>query len=186
MIDKKDFSGMRREIEESDRKREETIALSREIIRLSKRIIYSAHRDELEQAKKLLSVIKEQVKKLKAYSNAEEGHYRTAIQEYVEATCFYSLVKLRELPKRASLEVSAEHYLLGICDLSGELVRRAINSAIKGKKEDARFIRDFMEEIYGELLQFDYRNGDLRRKFDGIKYDLRKLEDLAFELRDKR
>lgn len=182
MIDSKDFSGMRKEMEALDAKREKSIALSREIIRMSKRIIYSVHRDDLNEAEKLLGGIRAAVKKLKSVGYTDEGHFRTALQEYVEAECLYSVVTARSLPKLAALGVSAEHYLLGVCDLSGELVRRAINSATKGRHEDALFIKGFLQELYGELLKFDYRNSDLRRKFDGMKYDLQKLEQLAFEL----
>ena len=182
LVDRKDFSDMVREMGAVDEKREQSIALSREIIKLSKRIIYSVHRDELGEAKKLLESIKAGVKRLKSIEGCEEGHLRTAMQEYVEAACFYSVVSSKSLPKRAQLGVAAEHYLLGLCDLSGELVRRAINSATKGKVDASFFIKDFLQDLYGELLQFDFRNGELRRKFDGIKYDLQKLESLAFEL----
>ncbi|MBI2574476.1 hypothetical protein HYV82_01170 [Candidatus Woesearchaeota archaeon] len=182
MIDSKDFSGMRKEMEALDAKREKSIALSREIIRLSKRVIYSVHRDGLKEAEKLLDELKASVKRLESVGYTEEGHFRTAMQEYVEAACLFSVVRESALPRRASLGVCAEHYLLGICDLSGELVRRAINAATKGNSKEALFIKGFLQEIYGELLRFDYRNGELRRKFDGIKYDLQKLESLAFEL----
>jgi hypothetical protein len=30
--------------------------------------------------------------------------------------------------------------------------------------------------------QFDYRNGNLRRKYDGIKYSVQRLEDIRFQL----
>jgi predicted translin family RNA/ssDNA-binding protein len=36
--------------------------------------------------------------------------------------------------------------------------------------------RAIVDAISGELIQFDFRNGGLRRKFDSIKYNLRKLE----------
>ena len=48
--------------------------------------------------------------------------------------------------------------------------------------DSAKKIRDFVEELYGEMLKFNFRNGELRRKFDGIKYDLKKLEDLVLDL----
>ena len=34
-------------------------------------------------------------------------------------------------------------------------------------------------------MQFDFRNSELRRKFDGIKWELKKLEDLSIELKLK-
>ena len=70
--------------------------------------------------------------------------------------------------------------------MTGELVRKAINDAIKGNMKSALFIKGFVEELYGELLQFDFRNSELRRKFDGIKYDLKRLEDIALSIKLKK
>jgi hypothetical protein len=32
------------------------------------------------------------------------------------------------------------------------------------------------------MLEFDFRNGPLRRKYDGLKYCLKTIEDISFEL----
>jgi pyruvate formate-lyase activating enzyme-like uncharacterized protein len=32
------------------------------------------------------------------------------------------------------------------------------------------------------MLEFDFRNGQLRRKYDGLKYALKSIEDISFEL----
>jgi predicted translin family RNA/ssDNA-binding protein len=185
MIDKKDFESIRKDMDGLDVKREEAISLSRELVKLSKRAIYSVHRDELSEADKLIGEMKKKLPKLKVLATFEEGQYRIAAQEYVEAALLFGIVSKKKLPSKTDLSVESEYYLLGLCDLPGELVRRAINSSIKGNTNEALFIRELLDEIYGELLKFDLRNGELRRKFDGIKYDLRKLEDLVFDLRKK-
>ena len=33
------------------------------------------------------------------------------------------------------------------------------------------------------MQQLDLRNGELRRKFDGLKYDLKKMEDVLLSLK---
>ena len=43
-------------------------------------------------------------------------------------------------------------------------------------------VKEFMTELYGEFLNFDMRNGDLRKRFDSIKWNLRKLEDVSLEI----
>ncbi len=182
MINKKDFSDMQKEMSKLDSKREESIILSRDIIKMSKVAIYAVQRGDIASAKKSLSELEEKVKKLRTFDTFEEGHFRTAMQEYVEAACFLGFASGKALPARSQLGVTAEQYLLGICDLTGELVRKAINSAIKGNIEESILIKDFVEELYGELLLFDFRNSELRRKFDGVKYDLKKLEDLVFDI----
>ena len=55
----------------------------------------------------------------------------------------------------------------------------------KGEVEKVVTIKELIDEIYGEMIGFDLRNSDLRRKFDSIKYNLKKLEDLVLDLRIK-
>lgn len=45
-----------------------------------------------------------------------------------------------------------------------------------------RVCRDLVDAMLGEMLQFDLRNGALRKKYDGLKYTLRKLENVLYEL----
>ena len=42
--------------------------------------------------------------------------------------------------------------------------------------------RNVTDAILQALLQFDFRNGPLRRKYDGVKYALKALETLLYEL----
>lgn len=42
--------------------------------------------------------------------------------------------------------------------------------------------RDVVSLILEELLQFDFRNGPLRRKYDSTKYALKTLETVLYEL----
>ena len=186
MIDKGDFQRLRKAFVECDLQREEVIKQSREIVRLSKQVIYATHRNDLQDAAKLMEAMKRQVKKLQELTKhdvADFGSFKVAMQEYAEAACFYAFVTKGAIPKSTELNLDAEYYLLGLCDLSGELVRKAVNAAIQEKYDEARKIKDFLSELYGELLQFDFRNGELRKKFDGVKYDLKKVEDLVFQLK---
>ena len=110
-----------------------------------------------------------------------EGSYKAAISEYVEAVLYLRFVETGEL---VAIEgVSSVHYLLGLADLPGELVRRAVYLASKGEKDSVGLIREAVEMIYGKMLEFNFGNGELRKKSDGIKYSLNKLEDLMLELK---
>ena len=66
--------------------------------------------------------------------------------------------------------------------MTGELVRLAVNQSIRKNKIQALEIKDFVTDIYGEFLKLDFRNGELRKKSYSIKWNLRKLEDLALNL----
>lgn len=78
--------------------------------------------------------------------------------------------------------VTDEEYLLGLCDVAGELGRHAVHRATERDIAAVRRVRELLDALLGELLQFDFRNGELRRKYDGVKYSVQKVEQLLYEL----
>lgn len=191
MIDRQQFEKLRKEMIAEDEQREQLIAKSREVVRASKLLIYALHRNDgkgAATARKEMDTLVAELRKITKGSAALDasGSTRIAMQEFVEAACFQAVAEGKPLPSAEQLQVDAEQYLLGLCDLSGEVGRKAVHAAIAGDLATVKRIRDFIEALYGEMLKFDFRNGELRRKFDGIKYDLKKLEDLVLDLTLKR
>ncbi|MBS3152005.1 hypothetical protein J4230_01200 [Candidatus Woesearchaeota archaeon] len=182
MLNKSEFEAIRKELNEFEAKREETIQVSREIITLSKQIIYSVHRGDLNGALKLIKDIKNKIKLLDKRKNYDTGISGVAFQEYVEAITFYELIKNEKLPTKKELDVEVEAFLSGLADLTGELGRKAVHDAIKKDFKSVLRIKEVVEDIYGEFLKFDLRNGELRKKSDAIKWNLNKLEDMVFSL----
>ena len=181
---------MRKEIEVFDSLREDLIKTSRDLLKLSKAAIYSIHRQKISEANAQLKKAKAVIKKLKALikknsSLATVGAYSEAMEEYVEAACYYGFIKQNKLPTAKVLGVGTIVYLQGLCDLVGELVRKAINSSIDGDFKTALKAKKFVTDIHEELMMFDFRNIPVRRKFDSIKYGLNKLENLILELKLK-
>ena len=191
MINKKSFAAMRKEIEQFDSLREDLIKTSRDLLKLSKATIYNIHRHNISEASAQLKKAKIIIKKMNSFikKNAalvSVGAYSEALEEYVEAATYYGFIKNNKLPTAKELGVDTVVYIQGLCDLVGELVRKAINSSIKGDFKTALKIRDFVSDIYGEMMMFDFRNSPVRRKFDSIKYGLDKLENLILELKLKK
>lgn len=180
-----EFASLKKDIESVDSKRERLIAETREILKKSKGVIYSLQRGDNKAAEKALAELKPKIVVLKPYS--EDANYASVtkppIQEYVEAACFSEFVATGKILPKKELGVSAENYIAGLCDLSGEIVRKAVNAAINDDAKTVIAAKRFIENLYYELMQFDFRNGELRRKFDGIKYDLKKMEDLLLSLK---
>ena len=185
MLNKKEFGKIRKEIADFDVKRESIIQKSRDVINISKRIIYALHRDDIKSASVYVKEIEKKKKALNAHIWLDININQTALQEYVEALCYYHFVKNKKIPVRALLKVDNESYLMGLCDLTGELVRKAVNEVIKKNFKKAMEIKSLVDEIYGEFLKFNLRNSELRRKSDQIKWNLKKLEDVVFELKIK-
>lgn len=190
MINKTDFEQLQQELRSFEEAREKVISKSREVVKLSKQIIYATHRNDLHHAEKLRPAIKKELASLQKMAAPHPGLHSSgsvtmAEQEFVEAICFLDAVKNGNLTPHGQLEVSTESYLLGLCDLTGELLRRGINASIKENYTETVAVKDLVGSIYDELMQFDFRNGDIRRKFDSIKYALSKLEDVVLELKLK-
>ena len=179
MIDKTSIKGIIQELKDADDRREKVIQLSRVIIKESKLIIYALQRNEKTNLKKILSLVKELKRE------AQTGIEDTAMQEYVEAACFFHYIHDKKIPDYRELEVDVNSYLMGLCDLTGELVRMAVKDVIEKNYERALEITVFVEEIYGLFLQLDLRNGPLRQKADSIKWNLQKLEHLLLDISRK-
>ena len=183
MLNKSEFNKIRVEMHKTDVKREAVIQLSREIITLSKQVIYAAQRNDLKEAASAVNKIKKDVNKLKKINIQTDTNINSvAFQEYVEAIAFYEFVKNKKIPAKASLGVSAENYLSGLCDLTGELVRKAIYDVIHKKFDEAERIKELVHDIYGEFLKLHLRNGELRKKSDSIKWNLKKLEEVMYDI----
>ena len=45
-----------------------------------------------------------------------------------------------------------------------------------------KLCREILTALNGQMLEFDLRNGPLRRKYDSLKYALRRVEDIWYEL----
>ncbi|MBI2670809.1 hypothetical protein HYX18_02435 [Candidatus Woesearchaeota archaeon] len=180
MLNKQEFNRIRKELLVYEKRREELIQLSRDIIRLSKQIIYSVHRNDIKNTSKLIRDIETKVKRL-PIEYSETGIINVARYEYVEAMCFFKFVKNNRIPTKKELCTDVDSYLLGLADLTGELARKAVNESIKKNFKNVIKIKDLIEEIYGEFLKFDLRNNELRQKYDAIKWNLKKVEDLVYQ-----
>jgi len=108
---------------------------------------------------------------------------QTRNQEYVEAVTYLEYVKTGKLADEKEINADPENYLLGICDLTGELARRAVFSVVKEDFKEVEKIKEFVSRIYEEFLKFELRNSELRKKSDSIKWNLKKIEEILYDLK---
>ena len=120
------FDGLKADLDALDEKREFVIPITRDIVRICSEIIKSVHRNELdliedkiEYIKELISSIKE--KALDTLQGMGKNYIGIVSQEFTEAVTFYSLIKNKSIPHYSELGVSPYEYVLGLCDLIGEL-----------------------------------------------------------------
>ncbi len=186
---KKLFEKIREEYSFEQNLRENLIKESRDIVFYSKKVIYNVHRNNLLDAEKDFNNLREKtlsfVKKFEDNNISFEkyGFFSNALQEYVEAFVFFEFVKNKKIPLKESF-YDSEIYLLGILDFTGELLRIGVNNAVKNK-EFFLLCYNTIVFLHDEFMLFDFPNSNLRKKFDSLKYSVKKLEDIKLQLEIK-
>ena len=198
-----DFQAMRESMALEDADREQVIKRSRDVQKLSKQAIYSLHRDDFARAESQLAEARAAIVGINAFVGTSAmlrgGSFSASLEEYAEALIFKHFLaayvpgerggagaRVAPLPLRADMEsevaVNEVEYLGGVLDAMGELVRWAVKRATQRDAGDVKLAAQVCDAVNGELIQFDFRNGPLRKKYDGLKYNQRKLETLLYEL----
>lgn len=160
-------------ISEKDQVREKALKASRDIIINCRKAIQHLHTDKLNDADDFIQQASSQLADL--YQSTEPfpdiyhaGFVENAAQEFVEARCFYNIMKGDELPDPDELQTTYNAYLLGLCDVVGELRRGALDFVLKGDTDKAYEYLGFMDTIYDAIMQFDYPSSlvPIKRKQD--------------------
>ena len=182
-----DWKRLLEDFEKSESQREKIVQISREVIQHSKKSIYASQRHDFEEAKVWIDKIKPLIKQillLKKQASADaQGSIRVALQEYVEAVTLYNVVQGKEIPSHHKLGVDSESYILGLCDLVGELGRVGVHRIINNDYKTAIRMQKIVHDLYGKFMHLNLRNNELRKKVDGVKWELKKIEDVILQLK---
>ncbi|MCC6034785.1 MAG: haloacid dehalogenase [Desulfurococcaceae archaeon] len=148
-------------LSEKDRVREEAIKLSRNITRLSSRVVSNIHREKFEEAKLELASLREHVRKLLDLVKEQEdlkysGIIYNSLSEYVEASLLYSIVVEERFLTLRELDTLIIPYLQGLGDLVGELRRLVVRLLDQLRVEEAEKYAKIMEVIYEGLKVLNY------------------------------
>lgn len=86
------------------------------------------------------------------------------------------------LKDRDAFHITIEEYLLAVVSLTDELSRLAINSVTLGDHELAVRISGFIKDIHAGFQLLNLKNDILRKRVDGVKYHVKKVEDVVYDL----
>jgi predicted translin family RNA/ssDNA-binding protein len=186
MINKNFLKRLKKEYQIHESERRQIISRSNQILHDSKRVIFALHRGELKKSETSLKAIEGQIKELEkkfGYNRiSEEGSYRAGVEEFVEAKTFFLALSGKKIEAFKGIKMSHGTYLGGICDLTGELIRRAVNQAAAGNIKEVESVKSIINDIMSELVEFDM-TGYLRTKYDQAKGNLRKIEHIDYEIK---
>eukprot|EP00195_Chlamydomonas_chlamydogama_P017899 CAMPEP_0202896386 /NCGR_PEP_ID=MMETSP1392-20130828/5405_1 /ASSEMBLY_ACC=CAM_ASM_000868 /TAXON_ID=225041 /ORGANISM="Chlamydomonas chlamydogama, Strain SAG 11-48b" /LENGTH=216 /DNA_ID=CAMNT_0049581733 /DNA_START=141 /DNA_END=791 /DNA_ORIENTATION=- len=186
-IDDGDWEHVGKYLSTLDSQREILTKRSRDVSKLTKQAVYCLHRGDRDSAAQQLmqaeAAAKELLPVLQQYPALRQGTYACAMEEFVQALAFkVFLQEGRLLRSSEAAPAEPEEYLGGVLDFTNELNRYAIQRATARDLAAVERCRGLVDAVMGQFLQFDLRNSSLRKKYDGLKYTLKKLENTVYEL----
>ena len=186
-LDEADFDGLRDAMSLYDEQRDTVIKRSRDITKASKVAIYCLHRGEMDKADAQIAeavrVAEDLWPIVEKNAPLRHGSYAGGLEEYAEAAIFAHFIRTGKiLPSSELPRCDRDEYLGGVLDFTGELNRYCIAKATARDVDEVRKCRDVVDALTGIFLKFDFRNGVLRKKYDGLKYTLKKMENTLYEL----
>ncbi len=167
----------RRFREHFDRKtaaREQALPAARRAIRSSANAIRAIHREEMQEAERLMAEAKAAVEEgLAAVVDHPDirfaGYLQDAQKEYAEARVTEAVVTGAEIPSPEMLGVEDAPYLNGIAEAIGEARRHILDLLRHGKVAEGEATLSAMDDLYTVLVTMDYPDaitGNLRRSTD--------------------
>lgn len=75
-----------------------------------------------------------------------------------------------------------EDYLMGLLQLATELSRFAVNSVTQGDYERPLSISRFVADLNSGFRLLNMKNDGLRKRFDTLKYDVKKIEEIVYDI----
>ncbi|KAG5674723.1 hypothetical protein PVAND_004675 [Polypedilum vanderplanki] len=75
-----------------------------------------------------------------------------------------------------------EFYLMGILLMTDDLSRFAVNSASMGDYNRVQNLQNFIGNINSGFRLLNLKNDALRKKFDSLKYSVKRIEEIVYDL----
>lgn len=200
----KDFECYQIELDTRNDRYERLVKVSRDITIHSKRAIFCLLRSQsdtlieaekkIDEVKVLLTKIYEEVKEVDLYRFIRS--FSPGLQEYVEAVSLLHYVKYKSVISYTETKehffgaadniLTFDDYVYGIADLTGELMRMAINSVGSGNFSAVDEICTTLQQIYSEFSSFSVNRREMSRKLATMKQSLQKVENASYHLKVRR
>ncbi|KYK24380.1 RNA-binding protein [Thermoplasmatales archaeon SM1-50] len=163
-------------IGEKEKIREDALKTSRDIVISCRRGIQQLHRNQIREAENYIMQASQKLAYLNDITKDHPdifhaGFIENAAQEFVEIYCLSNIMKGASLPDPDALNVTYNAYLLGLCDVVGELRRGALDFMLEGNIAKANEYLQFMDRIYDAIMSFDYPSSliPIKKKQDMIR-----------------
>ncbi|KAG8704741.1 hypothetical protein FRC09_003356 [Ceratobasidium sp. 395] len=110
-----------------------------------------------------------------------------ALNEYLTTERLITLPECENLLQvqpewKGRLQIASEDHLHAIIALVNELSRVAVNSVTLGDFDAPLRISIFVRDLYSGFSLLNLKNDSLRRRFDSLKYDMKKIEEVVYDV----
>ncbi|KAI9243591.1 Translin [Sporodiniella umbellata] len=208
------FQECRDQLDEHHDRRERIIKISRDITASSKKMIFALHRvcnqggdrnsknfkEADTKQKEILGLFKKlsvEIEGVNYYRYARS--FAGAFEEFIEAVSFYHFLLYEEVIKKEQIDtffknendtqwlyIRNEDYILGLADLTGELMRYAIQIVSSGKYDKAMNICKVLREIRDDFDKLAYSYLPLlNKKMSTLKASIKKVEQACYTFQIK-
>ena len=177
------------------RAREQALAVSRQVIRHSANAIRAVHRNDFDEARRLIAEAAEKLSETRSIrqDNPEiyyAGFLSDARKEFAEANITLAVISGSDLPDADTLDMDPPAYLNGMAEVIGELRRYILDALRRDDIGRCEELMELMDEIYGILVTVDFPEavtGGLRHSTDAMRGVLERTRgDLTVSLQQRR
>ncbi|WZY81903.1 hypothetical protein YC2023_028287 [Brassica napus] len=205
----KQFESFRVQLEESAALREQIRAVVMEIESATRLIqanlllvhqsrpipeIIEKAKEKIDDLKKFYGRLAEILQKCPGQYYRYHGDWRSETQAVVSQLAFMHWLETGTLLVHTEAEaklglnslefgLETEDYLTGICFMSNDLPRYVVNRVTAGDYDCPRKVMNFLTDLHAAFRMLNLRNDFLRKKFDSMKYDLRRVEEVYYDVK---
>ncbi|XP_026316312.1 translin [Hyposmocoma kahamanoa] len=92
------------------------------------------------------------------------------------------ILGISAVEQKEGFHLDIEDYLVGLLTMCTELSRLAVNSVTQGDYSRPLQISKFVMELNAGFRLLNLKNDHLRKRFDALKYDVKKIEEVVYDL----
>ncbi|ELT93478.1 hypothetical protein CAPTEDRAFT_173535 [Capitella teleta] len=84
--------------------------------------------------------------------------------------------------REEGFHIDLDDYLMGLLQLASELSRFSVNAVTAGDYNRPVKIAKFLGDLDSGFRLLNLKNDSLRKRFDALKYDLKKVEEVVYDV----
>ncbi|CAI9724949.1 translintranslin-like [Octopus vulgaris] len=87
-----------------------------------------------------------------------------------------------KVDRKCGFHLDLEDFLMGLLQMATELTRLAVNSVTAGNYQEPLLIKKSVTQLDAGFRLLNLKNDSLRKRYDALKYDLKKIEEIVYDL----